>query len=157
MVNRLYLYSLFLVLSTTQSALQYITTHPSIHTHSYTDDRSYHTGYQPAHQEETNHSYTFIHWWCSNGRNLGLSVLPKDTSTCGLEEPGIAPPIFQLVDDLLYVLSHSCPDSVSSEWVVAATRDLHIECHVRMIETTIHIVWITQLESTLGQTYRLLP
>ena len=34
---------------------------------------------------------------------------------------------------------------------------VHLQCLVVLIETTIHIVWITQLESTLGQTYRLLP
>ena len=49
-------------------------------------------------RREINHSHTFIHCWRSNGSNLGLSVLPKDTSTCGLEEPGIKPPIFQLED-----------------------------------------------------------
>ena len=39
--------------------------------------------------------------------NLGLSILPKDISTRGLEEPGIEPPIFRLVIDPLYLLSHS--------------------------------------------------
>ena len=48
---------------------------------------------------EFNHSFSFIHRWRSNGRNSGLSVLPKDTSTCGLEELGIEPRIFQLEDD----------------------------------------------------------
>ena len=38
----------------------------------------------------TTQGATFTHRWHSNGSNLGLSVLPKDTSTCGLEEPGIA-------------------------------------------------------------------
>ena len=65
------------------------TCHSPIHTHSHTDGRSYHTGCQPAHQGEFNHSFSFIHRWRNNGSNLGLSVLPKDTSTCGLEEPGI--------------------------------------------------------------------
>ena len=41
--------------------------------------------------------------------NLGFSVLPKDTSTCGLEEPGIEPLTFRLVDDALYLLRHSRP------------------------------------------------
>ena len=31
--------------------------------------------------------------------NLGLSISPMEPSTCALEEPGIKPPIFQLVDD----------------------------------------------------------
>lgn len=39
--------------------------------------------------------------------NLGLSILPHDTSTCRLEEPGIKPPT--LADNLLYLLSNSCP------------------------------------------------
>ena len=47
-----------------------------------------------AHQEET-HFHTHSH----TIGDLGLSILSKDTSTCGLEEPGIEPPIFQLVDD----------------------------------------------------------
>ena len=53
----------------------------------------------PAHQEGANihtHSYTD---GTAIGSNLGLSILPKDTSTCGLEEPGIEPPILRLVDD----------------------------------------------------------
>ena len=41
---------------------------------------------------------------------IQFSILPKDTLTHGLEEPGIKPPIFRLVDDLLYLLSHSHPD-----------------------------------------------
>ncbi|XP_067467834.1 large proline-rich protein BAG6 isoform X2 [Thunnus thynnus] len=45
------------------------------------------------------------------GSNLGFSILAKDTSTCGLEELGIELPIFQLVDNLLYLLSHSCPNN----------------------------------------------
>ena len=61
----------------------------------------YNTGCRPAHQEKVNHSFSFIHIhrWCSNGSNLGLSIFPKYTSTCGLEEPGIEPPIFQMEDD----------------------------------------------------------
>ena len=34
--------------------------------------------------------------------NEGFSVLPKDTWTCGLEEPGIKLLIFRLVDDLFH-------------------------------------------------------
>ena len=41
------------------------------------------------------------------GGNVGFSVLPKDTSTCGQEEPGFEPPTFRSLDDLLYLLSHS--------------------------------------------------
>ena len=29
--------------------------------------------------------------------NLGLSILPKDTSTCGLDDPGIKLPVFDLM------------------------------------------------------------
>lgn len=35
-----------------------------------------------------------------------LIILPKDTSTRGLEEPGIKPLILRLADDPLYLLSH---------------------------------------------------
>ncbi len=37
----------------------------------------------------------------------GFSVLLKDTSIHGQEEPGMEPPSWGLVDDLLYLLSHS--------------------------------------------------
>lgn len=46
--------------------------------------------------------------------NLELSILPEDTSDCGLEELGIKPLTFQLADNLLYLLSHSWP----SLWVI---------------------------------------
>ncbi len=40
--------------------------------------------------------------------------MPKATSSCGLEEPGIKPLIFQLVDNPLYCLSHRCPSISTS-------------------------------------------
>ena len=70
----MYLYSTFLVVMTTQGAF---TLHVSF-THSHTD------GQPAAHHEETNRSYAFV--GAAMGAILGISVLPKDTSTCGLEE-----------------------------------------------------------------------
>lgn len=49
-------------------------------------------------------NYSFTH---ANRSNSGLSVLLKDTSTCELEEPGIKLPIFQTMDEPLYLLSHN--------------------------------------------------
>lgn len=39
--------------------------------------------------------------------NLGCSILPKDTLACRFEHPGIEPPTFRLVGDLLYLLRYS--------------------------------------------------
>ncbi len=55
------------------------------------------------------HAYT-------NGTAFWFSSLPKATSTCRLEEPGIEPmmiepPTFWLLDDPLYLLSHTRPES----------------------------------------------
>lgn len=41
------------------------------------------------------------------GGNLGFNSLPKHSSSCGLEKPGIKPLTLLLWDDLLYLLSHS--------------------------------------------------
>lgn len=38
----------------------------------------------------------------------GFSIVPEDIFTCQLEQPGINLPTFQLVDNPLYLLSHSC-------------------------------------------------
>ena len=61
--------------------LQAIFTHS--HTHSYTNDTAFMS-------------------------NLGFTILPIETLTYGLEESGIEPPIFRLVDVPLCFLSHSC-------------------------------------------------
>lgn len=54
------------------------------------------------------HSHTHTHTqFGAIWGNLGLSILPHDTSTCRLEEPEIKPPT--LADNLLYLLSNSCP------------------------------------------------
>lgn len=37
----------------------------------------------------------------------GVSILPKDTSSCRLEEPGLEPPTARLADNLLNILSYS--------------------------------------------------
>ena len=37
------------------------------------------------------------------GKGVGFSVLPKDTSTCGQEEPGFEPPTHGSLDELLYL------------------------------------------------------
>lgn len=39
--------------------------------------------------------------------NLRFSVLHKDTVACKQEHPGIKPPTIRLLDDLLYLLSHT--------------------------------------------------
>ena len=39
--------------------------------------------------------------------NLAFSIWPKNTSTCEMHEPGIESPNFWLLNDLLYLLSHS--------------------------------------------------
>ena len=60
---------------------------------------------------------TFTHqWWQADtdrliGGNVGFSVLPKDTLTCGQEEPGFEPPTHGSLDDLLCLLIHSHPDT----------------------------------------------
>lgn len=38
---------------------------------------------------------------------FGVIFLPKDALACRLEQPGIKLPTFWLVDELLYLLSHS--------------------------------------------------
>ena len=81
----------------------HMTCHSPIHTHSYTDGRSYHAGCQPAHQGEFNHR------WRSNGSNLGLGVLPKDMWTGGARNRTANLPIG---GGLLYLLSHSRPPCV---------------------------------------------
>ena len=138
MVNGLYLYSAFLVFWPLKVLLHYMS-HSPIHTHSYTDDRGYHAGYQPAHQEEINHSYTFTHRWRSNRSNLGLSVLPKDTSACGLEEPGIddhstswatAAPYVNGVDEILEtpfsIMHPNTPPSPTMTSIINKKKNYHL-------------------------------
>ena len=43
---------------------------------------------------------------------IGFSILPKDTSACTLGETGIELPTLWLVDDLLFLLYHSCPETM---------------------------------------------
>lgn len=37
------------------------------------------------------HFFSITHWWNSNQKKLGFSVLPRGTLTWGLEDPGIGP------------------------------------------------------------------
>ncbi len=37
------------------------------------------------------HTHTFTHQWNNHGEQFGLQCLVKDSSTCGLEEPGTEP------------------------------------------------------------------
>ena len=64
-----------------------VLTHPFTHTHTQT-----HT-----HTDTQTHSHT-------NGAairsNFGFSILPEDTLTCGLDEPGIKPPTLWLIDSV---------------------------------------------------------
>lgn len=41
--------------------------------------------------------------------NWGFGILPVDTLTCKVEQPGIKPFALQLVDDPPYLLSHNIP------------------------------------------------
>ena len=72
------------------------------------------------------------------GSNFGLSILPKDTSTYGLDELGIEPPIFRLVDDLLYLVKHSCPTigivTIRRELGVPCLRSMKALCHGHSID-----------------------
>ena len=113
MINGLHLYSAFLVFRPLKALLHYVSYLP-IPTHSYAEwyrlchgVQWYHARSQPAHQRKLTihtHSHTDD---TAIRNNLGFSILPKDTLTCGLKEPGIEPLIFWSVDDLLYLLSHS--------------------------------------------------
>lgn len=67
-------------------------------------DRVVYMRSQPVHQKQfKSHPITNA---TAIRRKLGFSILPKDTSN--VEEPGIKPPTFSKVDDLLYLLSLSC-------------------------------------------------
>lgn len=83
MVNGLHLASAFLVLL----PLPYCHIHMHIH------------------KALPTHTRTFTHRGYIGGI-LGFSILPKDTSTCRLEEPGFEPPTFRLVGNPLYLLSN---------------------------------------------------
>jgi len=83
-----------------QSATQYFYAHPFTHTHTHT-----HTG-GAAHLEQFRVQY------------------PAQRTHQLLVEPGIEPPTFWLVDDLLYLLNHSCP-SVLQCW----TQKMSVTTH----------------------------
>lgn len=102
MVNGLHLYIHFSSLLTTQSAVHTIGHIQPIHTHSYTDAAGC-LGGPTRPSEGANHSHTNS---TAISNNLGFSVLPKDTLTCGLERQGIKLLLFRLVDEPLYLLSH---------------------------------------------------
>lgn len=44
--------------------------------------------------------------------NPEFSILPKDASACRLKQPGIKPPAFQLVYNLVYLLSQRHPNGI---------------------------------------------
>lgn len=48
---------------------------------------------------------------CTGG-DSGFRTFPKDTLTCRWEELGIKPMTFWLVDDPLFLLSHSSPTKI---------------------------------------------
>ena len=61
------------------------------------------------------HSYSASLWagfshHTSHMGNLGLSILPKDTLAHRIGETGIEPPTMWLVNNLLYLLSHTLLD-----------------------------------------------
>lgn len=90
MVNGLHLDSAFLVFWPLSVLLQYKLAFTHLHIPTYTKGRGfYRAKYQPAHQEHT-HKHSHTHGRAIR-RNLGFNVLPKDTSTHGLEELGIDP------------------------------------------------------------------
>ncbi len=106
MVNGLYFYSASLVfqLKSTFTFTTLVSFHPFTHTHTLRAG-CFSTKSQPAHQE-----LIHTHWHTNvTGSSLVFSVLPKDTSACRPEEPGIKSPTCWLVDDTLYLLSHSRP------------------------------------------------
>lgn len=73
----------------TQSALHYTTYIPFTHIHTFPYTAEQIEAKEPtAHQTQKN---TFIHI-----HNVGFRILPKDISTCRLEEPGIKPLTFRL-------------------------------------------------------------
>lgn len=108
MVSGLQLYSTFLVYGPLKVLYTSDHIHP-IHTTSYADGERCHAGYQPVHQRKLT-----IHAQMAHIRQdqCGVSILAKDTLICRLEEPGIEPLIFRLVDDLsckfLDLLYQSC-------------------------------------------------
>jgi len=78
--------------------------------------------HSPIHTHSTSNIYNvicthyFYHTDSSTDGSVGFSVLPKNTSTCGLGKPGIKPPILQL--------ANSC----SSSWAKAylALKSMYI-------------------------------
>lgn len=66
-----------------------MTHHSPIHTH--------------THARMGDCCHVYFHW-----EQLGFSILPKDTSTCGQLEPAFERPILVSVLILLNQLSHSC-------------------------------------------------
>ncbi len=108
LVNGLYLYSTCSSLFNFSKHFYNTSQQSPIHTHNHNlRADGFSTKNQPAYQELI---HTHSH---SNGpaiwSNSGFGVLPKETSTCGPEKPGTKPPTFWLVDNLLYLLSHSLP------------------------------------------------
>lgn len=53
--------------------------------------------------------FIYIHILMNISEKTVLSILPKDTLVYQLQQPGINPPIFQLVNNLLYLLSPTHP------------------------------------------------
>ena len=131
--NGLYLYCTFLA---TQNAF-YITS--PIQTHSYTDSKGYHTGCQPAHQRETNHSYTFIHRCHSNRSNFGVRCLAQGHIDMLTGGAGNRTANLPTGGRLLYLLSLShinidiyWVSKVSRVYVYSAFPDIEIDTKTRM-------------------------
>ena len=102
MVNGLYLYSAFLVFQPLKALLHY---KPHSHTHSYAEGVQGLPFKVPTCPSEE--IWSFTHWWHSHQEQFGVKYLAQ--GHIDMQTGGIEPPIFQLVDDSLYLLSHSCP------------------------------------------------
>ncbi len=109
MVNELYLFSAFLVFQLLKALLQQTS-------HSRTKGR-WLLYKEPTYSTGT-HTHTSTHQCRSRLEQFGVQHLAKDTTTCRPEELGIEPLTFLLVDDPLYLLSHSRPHQNIKECVV---------------------------------------
>ena len=93
MVNGLFLYRAFLVVMTTQSVFTLCLIHPFTHIHTLMTGATAQGVNLLIRRKLTIHTHSYT-VGTAPGAILGLSILHKDTWTCGLEEPGIELPIF---------------------------------------------------------------
>lgn len=120
---------------------------------------------QDALQHRSAFTHAFIHWWKSNharwhllirkdnhtytytdGRairsNFGFRIMPRDTSTCRLQGPGIIPLPFRLVGD--------CSISWAPDAKIATVQTMKIAPLVRMPEQFLASGFISWLRGQLN-------